>query len=1232
MKVLTPSRSHLSAEYVLMQAWKKSSSYIRHHNWFADTLSLDQTTANLPQFIERLADDLASGDWESEPLRLVAAPKSQSWVVDKAGNWKPSSGGDGVKLRPLAHASIRDQVAATAVMLCLADRVETLQGDPRLSLDDARAQGVVSYGNRLFCDRDSVTGELRHRWGSSKLYRGYFQDYRSFISRPELFSDKISKETFSRVAIVQADLSQFYDRVTPGLLNSKLAGIIRPDDDQEFALIAQRILKWEWHRSDQSDAKEYASVSGIPSFDTVALPQGLVSAGFFANLVLLDFDRELAANCGQEIAPGIILRDVSRYVDDLRLVVTTELVIEAAEIEAKVSDWLNASLKDTAAGLSLKKEKTRAALFREETRPLLRQSRRMARIQTAISGGFDADGGEKIIEAVQGLVRAQDHFSGTDKEAQSAFAPVPDVRSDTVSRFAASRFRRTYRSLRPLLDESASGSEGDESSEDELRRLRPVDVSRGDLDDDAQAFALSLVDKWVRDPSNVRLLRIALDIWPAKDLLSKVLELLTPYTRRAGKARAKKVAYYCLSEIFRAGATETGFVDDEECLPKSVDLQAFRNLLSKEAVTLLKATAASIPWYLKQQALLYLATHNPQKAPISLRNRSAETKLYRDLICFLRGETKNYSSTELATLTVMSRSMVGLEKAIELARPLLDEKLLRQIALRDPSLAFELRMQSETLSRRVVPAPAPREGAITLEDAVLDTGPLNPLRNELGVLSFARAFVSYIKHAPTASSLTPRNVVIKRSSIHGLDQVSEVTTVRVQDSELDMLYSTPKWCTEDERWRFQLGFLMRFILSARWDFTLSGNIDGGQHYVSYRPTRSHWHQRIYGLYNGHNAFGDDWLPISQDVQDLLFSLLAWPGCCPGNATWVRGDLDSVERRLVQLENTALASIGEATKTLFLKVPAPVCDPVTHEGRPLRACVVQTVTPDVADFMAATDLQLDDSAIRRKHRNHLSTALAAVEKMLALRETHKSHNKRLDWLILPELAVHSADIYTHLIPFARAYRTVILAGLVYEELVPNQPLVNSAIWIIPRTTPEYGLQVEIRRQGKQHLAPIEHQINSSSVKIHGFRPCQWLVGYEWSHQSDPLWLTSAICYDATDIKLASDLKHRSDVFAIPALNQDVGTFDQMSLALHYHMYQMVIIANNGCFGGSNAHTPLKEPYLKQVFHTHGQPQATISFLEIDDIKYMKDRHSIGRTTSNTNPRPSGPGIWKYPPAG
>ena len=44
-----------------------------------------------------------------------------------------------------------------------------------------------------------------------------------------------------------------------------------------------------------------------------------------------------------------------------------------------------------------------------------------------------------------------------------------------------------------------------------------------------------------------------------------------------------------------------------------------------------------------------------------------------------------------------------------------------------------------------------------------------------------------------------------------------------------------------------------------------------------------------------------------------------------------------------------------------------------------------------------------------------------------------------------------------------------------------------------------------------------------------------------------------------------------------------------------MFQLVIVANSGQYGGSNAYWPKRDARVRQVFHTHGQPQASIAFL-------------------------------------
>lgn len=134
----------------------------------------------------------------------------------------------------------------------------------------------------------------------------------------------------------------------------------------------------------------------------------------------------------------------------------------------------------------------------------------------------------------------------------------------------------------------------------------------------------------------------------------------------------------------------------------------------------------------------------------------------------------------------------------------------------------------------------------------------------------------------------------------------------------------------------------------------------------------------------------------------------------------------------------------------------------------------------------------------------------------------------------------------------------------------QPLVNLALWVIPTYDATRGVQILVRRQGKKHLAPSEQDYVTSRL-LQSFRPCQWLIVYDWSTDvnAEPLRLTASVCFDPTDLCLAADLKNQSDVFAITAMNRDVSTFDNMALALHYHMHQMVIMANDGNYGGSNA---------------------------------------------------------------
>ena len=65
-----------------------------------------------------------------------------------------------------------------------------------------------------------------------------------------------------------------------------------------------------------------------------------------------------------------------------------------------------------------------------------------------------------------------------------------------------------------------------------------------------------------------------------------------------------------------------------------------------------------------------------------------------------------------------------------------------------------------------------------------------------------------------------------------------------------------------------------------------------------------------------------------------------------------------------------------------------------------------------------------------------------------------------------------------------------------------------------------------------------------------------------------------------------------------------------------MFQLVVVANNGQYGGSNAYWPRSDAHVRQIFHTHGQPQASIAFLEIDDIGAFLERPTMCRELTPT----------------
>ena len=1215
-EVLEPSLDHLRQEYVLVQAWKKTVAHLRNHNWYCDTIEVDWTTVNLREFIKNIQRDLEEPEaWTSEPLRVVWAPKSDKWRMLNHV-WRPRRGMREDRLRPLAHASLRDQVVTTGLMLCLANRVETRQGDPLWRLGDleSRSDGVTSYGNRLFCDK--VDSGLRHRWGSRRLYRSFFQDYRSFLRRPTSVAERWKRKGEDRVFVVESDLAQFYDRVRPEDLVRSLSSMRLPNDDDAFFQFAGRVLRWIWHDHDQKRIDAYARAAKL-RLDEVALPQGLVASGFFANAVLIPVDERLRKDIGRDIGLGITIRDVVRYVDDIRVVVTAPTSPTPQEVEQQASRWITEILAAKRLRLEISPSKTRASEFEGPERPILMQSVKMDRIQRTFSGGFDVFAGEEILAEIRSLLRSQaDLATGPGKE-EWPLSPRSDVRDQTLARFAAGKYRRTYRSIRPLLED---GSNSDSASAAPVpgsaSSVGPTRTQR-ELDNDARAFAFGLVRRWMNDPSNVRLLRIALDIWPEAALLREVLRCLRPYVS-GSRARgvARQVGHYCLAELFRAGATETGIVDDEERLAADLDIAEYRRVLGDEAQRVVRLSGRSIPWYVRQQALLFLMTWDPMKAePERLGTR--DLRRYGKLIRFLRGERPK---REFGTLAVLAtRCFAHDARVAELRQNTLSQTERQSITVLDPALGMSLSDGDKSFFSGLSPGiaedlcvdlPPVPDGYRTLAEIVLQGGPVNPLRNELSILRFVLKMLSTKNEWTGYAVITPSQVGLRLADEESVADVESIHLTPRRAMSDPSLYEPPSWCDDGQRWRFQLGFLLRFILVGQADFT--GAVQRPARHMNaakYHPARSSWYLRLYGLATSRQSFGDDWLPVSEWMESLLLGLLRWPGCyVRSDFVWVGSDLSRVQEKIQRRIEALQEKRGSATGALCL----PAKSGWHREHRSFRVGVVQTVVPDEDDLQCVGhDPTLSAQWIRKKHRRHLSSALEAVKQSLHLRNTHLLDDGALDLLVLPELAVHPMDLGTHIIPFVRQYKTIVLAGLTYRE-VSFGSRINSAMWVIPRRT-RTGLHIDMLAQGKQFPTPKE--------PVTGFRPCQWIVEHAWADDQEPLRLTASVCYDATDLGLASDLRNRSDVYLIPAYNRDVATFDQMSLALHYHMYQLVVVVNNGQYGGSNAYWPRHGVHEKQVFHLHGQPQASIAFLEIRNVADFLNRKTRGRRDG-----------WKTAPAG
>lgn len=1250
---LSPTLEQLKEEYLLYIAWKKASKYIRYHNWYSDTLELDYQSLQLPVFIENLKHKLeAAPSWNSSKLVHVPAPKSHKWVLKSNLTWRPENTSiSKKKLRPLAHLSLDDQVISTAIMLCIADEIETSQGDPELTFKSIEnRKKIVSYGNRLQCDKKD--GNLYHRWGNSNLYRLYYKDYQSFLERSEyvLKNEEQNKKEGYKAHLILLDLSKFYDCIRPSYLLQKIRKHTKTTE--EFCTLIQNVFDWQWEEWGKNKwSTKYAEEHELVDYNHIALPQGLVSAGFFSNIVLLDFDNNLKSSFGEELIGDIRLVDGCRYVDDVRVVITAPENESESDILEKVIAHLQGWLDTQQSNLEFSTEKSYIANRASKNKYIVPQSRTATRIQNSVSGTFDAHKGCEIINAIEGFFHTQYKYSQQEneynrlnkrQENNRLLVGISDMRDDTATRFAANKFRRVYRSLRPLVGTDNIFESNPEKSD----ILSDSLMTKQQLDERAQIFSAMLIDEWVKDPSNIRLLRVALDIFPSKDYLQRVLALLQEGWKESRlNPSVRMIKQYCLSELFRAGAIETGLVHDKDCLPSGVDLASYHELLTETANSILDEYIKSnvskrLPWYLMQQVFLYLFTQE-SSLKYSLKKKSnKKLEQYLNFYSFLSsGKVDNNKRSIFLPLAYQAFNKKEIINKIQISH-----QLFQQICKISPSFLLDVWDRLDKDDKDKLQSSAIKCGIYYKEKSAnrlpyILTVLNKPFLNELNLLKLA---VFVCNSMLENDLITPWDIIV---SNYNRDSNNEIPFNGILDWKyvikpisterllfVKEFFKIPPWINDnDYKKKYTLGLILRFVLKGSVAL-YAGQASKNTRVSKYIAPTPHWEKFHYGHYNGRETFADEWVPLSSWVEELLYELLRWPGSgIKYESKTFSSMCDVIKDREECLRNKYNDS---ASKQLFLKQDAPL---LAEKPRRLRVGVVQSMLPtkELMDNNRNDDPLLNSAEPRAHLRKHLTCLLVGIEQMLNVRKSHiEDFAEELNLVIFPEIAIHIKDIESILLPFARKHRCIILAGVYYyaDKDISSDKLINTAVWIIPSLSATSGMSYKIIQQGKKHITKMEY--SRFGDDLISFRPAQWIINYEWRKGEEPIRLSASVCYDATDIKLMSDLRGKNDLFIVSAYNQDVGTFDRIAGSSHYQMFQGILMVNNGNFGGSNCYFPFNDSYNRQVLHFHGQPQAQIAFIDIDPehllCKGSGKFCSICGTPGKCSKNPKG--HWKTPPAG
>jgi hypothetical protein len=1232
-KELKPTADYLTDPVVLAQAWKKANQHIRLTNWYADTFELDRTIIDLETKLAEWRVNYEKKEFLFEQLKLVPAPKTSQWEFHEVGEcgalkligndpadierlkgishrWQPVGDADSkVKgLRPLAHISIAEQTILTSLMMCLANQVETMQGDALTDFNNVHEKNVVNYGNRLYCQFSDDKAQFS--WGNSTTYSKFYADYRKFLTRTLHFGGLASryKTSSERVYEIHLDLAKFFDLINRDTLIEKIK-TLTANDDPLLARLLLAFKDWQWDKDSPAVYEQVCANKDVPDIPS-GIPQGLVAGGFFANIYLLDFDHWFAQQIGQVFKDSsLVLADYCRYVDDMRLIV----VAKNGECQGYVKRFIEKYIGDELAkiGLKLNDKKTHVELFKPKNGGI---SSKLNDIQNKVSGPISLNEIDEHLGHLEGLVTLATQLSeGNDtSENNNPLAtiekPVQDVRGDTLLRFCANKIHTLLKQKRSMVAQEVN----------ELGYPIP-----GSWDYLQEHMARKFIAAWSKDPSLTLLLKKGIEFFPNKSFIQPIVEQLKLVLQRGGKE--EYIARYSMSEIFRHVATVV-HAKDQWALPAHSNVGPFYEYLQNVAIDIIGDSTLTNT-SLGNQARFFCLVRND--SPLDKDTNDQNFNIITKMMKGYRNISSKLDSIDLICNSILSFQMAIDKSAVVRAVSCLLEKQDTQTSIFKQFIKVVSSESPELFGSLIKYANAQSLNWVKNHRDLIEStglyqqpikGKLAELTNEVSLLGLVKRTDNPFAHENGMLKLLDTVLEQAIENDNHFEKVIDINNSKIKCDDwtklqsLDVellftptwlddtgLYPTPKWVSKEHKPLYRIGIFIRSCLLGKLDwssshFTYRDN-------TKYSGIKTSFVKRQLGMMHSPEALNGDTAPMSDWLSCLLFRLLQWPGIQLNDTyeEWPSNwDLTSlhklIKNRIVQQKIffCQLSGIPGYVQRINLGW--------NKDKKDLKVVMVQALLPLKDDFQAH-GLLLDSPQYRARHRRHVaSIAELILHKINSQNSIDDDKYKKadVDLIIWPELAVNieDVDILERLVDKTGA---MIFTGLTFIELKGIKGPNNVGMWLIPNKQ-KNGRQFIKRLQGKQHMT--EAEINH----IQPWRPYQMFV--ELVHPAFEneagFKLTSSICYDATDIKMSADLKDKSNAYVVSALNQDVATFDSMVDSLFYHMYQHVVLVNSGEFGGSVAKAPYKERFDKLITHVHGSHQVTISSFDMN----MFDFRDIG----------------------